>query len=158
MKQHIALSLVLALLTLATVGCGGEKKPSDLPKLYPTTITVTYDDGTPVDGANVALMSAQKTSGRTWNLAGVTDASGVIILMTDGKWNGAPAGEYNAMVIKEVAEDASEDGTPGPTTVYVDRKFNNPKTSGLTVTVTEGKNEVTLKVGDKIEELVKGVM
>ncbi len=163
MKRNFA--SVAAILCLCAIVCGcskGPKKPSDLPKLNPTTVTVTYDDGSPVDGATVAFLSSQ-TGGRTWNLTGVTDASGKLTLMTDGNWAGAPAGDYRVIVTKEVSEmEASGEVGASETlkgiTRYVDQKYNNPNTSGLTATVADGKeNTFEFKVGEKIEENVKAL-
>ena len=124
---------VAAILCLCAIVCGcskGPKKPSDLPKLYPATVTVTYDDGSPVEGATVALLS--QTTG----------------------------GSYNAIVTKEigVSDAPTEKGgseTLKSITRYVDEKYNNPKTSGLTVEIKEGDNQIELKVGEKVEQDVK---
>lgn len=161
MKRHFA--SVVAILCLCAVVCGcskGPKKPADLPKLNPTTVTVTYDDGSPVDGATVAFLASQ-TGGRTWNLTGVTDAAGKLVLMTDGNWEGAPAGDYRVIVTKEVTE-MSEPTEPGgsvttkSSTRFVDQKYNLPTTSGLTAKIEEGKaNSFEFKVGEKLEEDVK---
>ena len=63
------------------------------------------------------------------------------------------------MVTKEVPEmeEATEPGASAKiksNTRYVDQKYNNPKTSGLTAEVKEGDNQIELKVGEKIEENV----
>lgn len=163
MKRNFA--YVAAVLCLCAIVCGcskGPKKPADLPKLNPTTVTVTYDDGTPVDGATVAFLASQ-TGGRTWNLTAVTDAAGKITLKTDGNWDGAPAGEYRVIVTKEVAEveEPTEAGgsiTTKSITRFVDQKYNLPTTSGLTATIEDGKtNTFEFKVGEKIEENVKAL-
>ena len=112
-------SLVALLALAALVGCSkGPKKPADLPKLNPTTIVVKYDDGTPVADATVMLRLAQSTGARTWNLTGVTDATGSLELMTDGNWLGAPAGEYQAAVTKEVPITEPSD-EPGAAVVFI---------------------------------------
>ena len=161
MKRNFA--FVAAILCLCAIVCGcskGPKKPADLPKLNPTTATVTYDDGTPVDGATVALLASQ-TGGRTWNLTGVTDAAGQVTFKTDGNWDGAPAGEYRVIVTKEVSEveEPTEVGgsvTTKSITRMVDQKYNLPNTSGLTATIKDGEtNALEFKVGEKIEEDVK---
>lgn len=160
-SRSLAIVAVLCLCAVVA-GCSkGPKKPADLPKLNPTTIVLTYDNGTPCPGAQVSLRLAQSTGGRTWNLAGVTDASGKLVLKTDGNWDGAPAGTYEVMVTKEEAE--IEKGTePGASdtvksiTRRVDSKYSNPKTSGLTAVVEDGKsNTIELKCGEEISEAVK---
>jgi len=147
---------------LLVVGCSkGPKKPKDLPKLNPTTITVVYDDGTPVDNATVVLRLAQPTGGRVWNVAGATDAAGKVSLKTDGNWDGIPAGEYEGMVTKEISdvEEAKEVGgsiTVKSITRYVATKYADPHDSGLKASVTDGgENTFEFKVGEKIEEDVK---
>lgn len=162
MKTKQLFAFALACVCAVAVGCSkGPKKPADLPTLYPTTITVVYDDGTPVDGATVALRPAGGGNAQ-WNVTGVTDAQGKLVCKTNGNWDGAPAGSYEAMVTKEVTE-MEEPTEPGgsPTvkscTRYVDVKYNSPKTSGLTAEVKEGDNQIELKVGEKIEEDVPRV-
>ncbi|MGI6402112.1 MAG: carboxypeptidase-like regulatory domain-containing protein [Thermoguttaceae bacterium] len=150
---------LVAILSLCAIVCGcnkGPKKPADLPTLYPTTAVVTYDNGTPVAGATVTLL-AEQSGGRHWNLTGVTDASGSFTFKTDGNWDGAPAGTYNVIVVKEISdvEDPTEVGgsvTVKGITRYVDQKYGNPRTSGITVEVTEGTNNLEIKVGEEIEE------
>lgn len=102
-------------------------------------------------------MLSQTTGGRTWNLTGVTDATGKLVLRTDGNWDGAPAGSYDAIVSKEigVSDAPTEKGGSEKLksiTRYVDEKYNNPKTSGLTVEIKEGDNQIELKVGEKVEQ------
>ena len=155
------LTLLVASLTIVAIGCqNGPKKPDDLPNLYPVTIKVVYDDGSPVADAQVALRNPNSGGGRTWNLAGVTDATGTLVLKTDGNWPGAPAGTYQAMVTKEVPGEAegdpdSSDYGAKTGTRYVDLKYGDPTTSGLSVEVKEGENNVELNVGEKKEETFK---
>ena len=155
---------IVACLCAVSAGCGGAPKPKDLPDLYPAPIKIVYDDGTPVEGAIVAVRLPKATGGRVWNLTGVTDATGSIVLKTDGQWDGAPAGQYQVMVTKEISELDQGDGEPGSSvsvksiTRFVNKKYNDPNTSGLTVDIKEDKNGgnvFELKVGEKVEEDVK---
>ena len=162
MKLNRLFIATLAILCATLVGCNnGPKKPADLPKLNPTTIKIVYDDGTPVDGAQVALRLAQQSGGRTWNLTGLTDAQGKLVLKTDGNWDGAPAGSYQVMVTKQVDEFEATGDEVGAgmklksVTRMVSEKYNDPTTSGLVVEIKDGPNEFELKVGEKIEEAVK---
>lgn len=163
MKYRFALLVAICCLGAAVVGCSkGPKKPDDLPSLNPTTITVTYDDGTPVDGATVALLPVEKQAGRAWNLTGKTDANGTVTLKTDGNWDGAPSGVYNVIVTKEVSEveEPTEKGGSSrakSVTRLVDQKYANPKTSGLTVEIQAGTNDLEVKVGEKVSEDVETV-
>lgn len=162
MKTKHFFAFALACVCAVAVGCQkGPKKPADLPPLYPTTITVVYDDGTPVDGATVALRPAGGGSSQ-WNVTGVTDAQGKLVCKTNGNWDGAPAGSYEAMVTKEIAEmeeptEAGASAVVKSRTNYIDTKFANPKTSGLTAEVKEGDNQIELKVGEQIAEAADSV-
>jgi|BioPla2DNA2_1021312.scaffolds.fasta_scaffold21451_2 hypothetical protein len=159
MKQ--TLILVLACACALTLGCNkGPKKPADLPDLYPTTITVTYDDGEPVPDATVVLRLAQQGGGRSWNCAGTTDAQGKVEMMTDGNWKGVPAGDYQGMVTKEVSEAEEPTEVGGSIKVksitrYVKTVYGDPNASGLTAQIKSGTNEIQFKVGEKIEEDVQ---
>ena len=159
MKRFLLLAFVCV--CAVALGCSkGPKKPADLPALNPTTITVTYDDGEAVTDAQVVLRLAQSNGGRVWNVTGVTDATGKATMMTDGNWEGVPAGDYEGMVTKEVSE-FEEPETPGGSatlksvTRLVKTQYNNPHDSGLTATIQSGSNQIEFKVGEKIEESVK---
>ncbi|MBR5757707.1 MAG: hypothetical protein IKX88_03815, partial [Thermoguttaceae bacterium] len=70
-------ALIISLLVLplaALCGCG-EKTPPDMPKLFPTSITITQE-GTPVEGASVQLLKKDDLYYK-WLAGGVTDATGV---------------------------------------------------------------------------------
>ncbi len=152
--------LALAVLLATVVGCSkGPKKPDDLPKLYPATVKVVYDDGTPVAEATVTLVTADGKSS-PWNLTGITDAKGVLVLKTNGNWDGTPAGDYQGMVVKEISEQEEPTEVGGSVKLtgivnYVDKKFGDPVKSGLTAKVVEGENNFEFKVGEAIEEEVE---
>jgi hypothetical protein len=90
--------LLIAFLLLCFVaGCGGERLPPGMPKLYPAAITVTQD-GKPLEGANIVLFNID--SDAKWSAGGVTDQDGVLKLRTMGRYAGAPAGTYKVSVSK----------------------------------------------------------
>ena len=96
---------ILALVCAVVCGCSkGPKKPADLPNLNPTVVTVSYDDGTPCADAQVVFRPQTTPSGRMFPVAGTTDTTGKIDLMTDGSWKGVPAGSYDVIVTKETVE------------------------------------------------------
>lgn len=156
MKKVFILVLVCA--CALAFGCSkGSKKPADLPDLYPTTITVTYEDGEPVPGATVALRLVQQSGGRVWNCTGMTDEQGKVVMKTDGNWSGVPAGDYQGIVTKEVSETGEPTEVGGSAKVesitrYVNMRYGDPNTSGLTAQIKSGTNEIEFKVGEKIEE------
>ena len=158
--KNVKYLAILLCAAAVLVGCSkGPKKPANLPKLFPATVTVTYDDGTPIDQATVAFRKPGGGSSE-WNVTGRTGADGKLVLMTNGNWEGAPAGEYEVMIEKQISElvEPTEKGasvTVASTTNYIDKKYANPRTSGLTATITEGTNELTFKVGAPLNDAVQ---
>ncbi|MCF0233848.1 MAG: carboxypeptidase regulatory-like domain-containing protein [Thermoguttaceae bacterium] len=95
--RRILLSLVVALAIGTILGCGGVKKPDDLPELYPVKIKI-IQDGAPLEGATVILNDVTMQS--RFTCGGVTDAKGTVAVKTDGKYPGAPQGNYKVTVSK----------------------------------------------------------
>ena len=90
-------------------GCG-KKLPPGMPKLYPATITVTYDDGKPLDSATVVFQPTTPfESGRHWVIAGITNAEGQADVYTQVEYKGMPAGKYNVTV-----QHYANEGSPPP--------------------------------------------
>jgi hypothetical protein len=78
-----------------------------LPKLTPCTLTFTQE-GQPLDGAMVTL---NPTDSSKWYPSGITNEKGSVELYTNGKYKGAPQGNYKA-VVKKVYTEPSKLGTP----------------------------------------------
>ena len=98
MKRPFASFIILSLVALLLTGCGGEPRPAGMPKLYPVSITV-LQEGTPLAGATVTLVSETPELAR-WGPMGVTDANGVAIMRTNGRYEGAPLGTFKIVVSK----------------------------------------------------------
>ena len=147
-------TLAVALLFLS--GCGGDKsRPTDLPKLFPVSITITQGDA-PLAGATVTLNA--KTPSKYGTSSGTTDASGIAKFKTYG-YDGVPAGDYTVTVAKVGVEGAKEvvayEGEApqmvgGTSYQYVDAKFTKGDT-GLTITVTEKGGKATFDVGAAVK-------
>ncbi len=155
MKKVIIAFLPLFLFVL---GCGGQRLPSDMPKLYPVKLTITQK-GTPCAGASVFL--ANEDSNFKWAVTGVTDQTGVAELKTNGSYTGAPAGKYNISVRKDeyVREGESKPGSPAPITAQfqmVEEKYTVPSTSGLSIEI-KGKTNETFDVGEAVKTSVKRI-
>lgn len=148
----MTLSLVTTL-----AGCGGSDKPDTVPVSGKVTL-----DGVPVEGASV--MFRPEGSGRPGTA--MTDADGAYSLSSYGEPNdGAVPGEYTVAVIKIGGPGASAlagsappqsdpnalstiDATSGtnsaeaPETEYfVPKKYTDPSTSGLKLTIPEGGSD-----------------
>ena len=87
-------------LLFLSIGCS-EKLPPDLPKLYPTSLTV-IQDGKPLEGATVQLLP--KDSNSRWAASGRTNASGKVEFFTEGRYRGVPEGDYQVTVSKVFTE------------------------------------------------------
>ena len=106
----MGLGLIVAFLCS---GCGGQKLPADLPRLYPTTIVI-LQDGTPLAGAAITLINADPEVTRYSGSSATTDASGRAVMFTEGMYQGLPAGTYKVTVLKlEYTGGASVGLPPG---------------------------------------------
>jgi hypothetical protein len=97
--KHAQFILVL-FVSVYLVGCGPAKYPSDWPKTYPCTITVTKG-GQPLEDVMVLLARTEKHG--SWAVSGKTDASGVAEIETS--WThavskGAPEGTFKVTLSK----------------------------------------------------------
>ena len=95
----------MLLLVLAAAGCGGPKKPDGLPALYPLTIHVTQE-GKPLADATVSLVTPDGSM--KWVVGGVTNADGNAKMVTHGKFDGAPEGNFSVMILKTINEGVDE--------------------------------------------------
>ena len=97
MNRRLSSIFLLLLATSLMTGCG-ERLPDGMPRLYPASITVTQE-GTPLAEAVVQLVS-EDPANASWGAGGTTNESGIAVLRTNGKYNGAPLGTYKVTVSK----------------------------------------------------------
>ena len=151
MLNYLPLPAFFGTLLLFVAGCG-EKLPPDLPKLYPTVVSV-IQGGEPLEGANVNLLPKDPNS--RWAASGVSNSAGKVDFFTEGKYRGAPEGEYQVTVSKVFAEPSKYDGQEKPSDLdyptwhkmlqeenakragyrLVDPKYGDRRTSPLELTV-----------------------
>ena len=173
-KQYLTI-LPLVLVFAVSLGCGS-KLPPGMPKLYPVTATVTFEDGKPVGGASVIFLLTDPVLSRTWLHAGTTDSAGKVKLMTDGEYTGIPAGKYSVTIEKYEVEGTKERAVEAekPAAVPPDGRLQRPsepppmpargtvvprfqlvedvyldhaKTPLKGIEVTKGTNEIPLSAG-----------
>lgn len=89
---------VIALIILFA-GCSGEKLPADLPKLFPCSIKIVLDDGSPVENASIQLIPEDSQNAK-WSAGGSTGSDGSLKVFTVGKYQGAALGKYKVLVRK----------------------------------------------------------
>jgi len=161
---------VFVVFTLATcVSCAKVQKPDGMPDLYPCSITLTQG-GAPLEGALIHCQSDDPKLIR-WAVTGQTDAKGVAKIFTMGKYEGAPAGTFAVVVVKEETEggaesaavDIGETSTVDPSTPVfslVSLEFTTKETTPLRMTVeANGANKYDFDCGEKTRvERPKDVM
>lgn len=130
-------------------GCGGKQQNGNLPETYSVSGVVTWQ-GQPLDGA---ILNFQRVDGSR-GAVGRTNAQGKYRLTTFKSNDGVVPGEYHVVIVKYEIPPAtpsqSEDETPPAANIakieeteeknLLPARYANPRTSGLTATVTEGKN------------------
>ncbi|WP_417392005.1 carboxypeptidase regulatory-like domain-containing protein [Gimesia sp.] len=147
----VSAAVVLFLSIFFLQGCGGAE--DDRPQRTAVSGVITFD-GEPVEGASITFRPVDE-SGQTAN--GRTDEQGVFQMGTFEGTDGVVAGDYTVMISKlesqEVAEvlpedDPNYDPNPKPQPPpenLLPEKYSKADTSGLTVTVSEGKEISDLK-------------
>jgi len=148
---------------LTFTGCQKENRPSNMPRLFPMTVTV-LQAGKPLPGAFVRFVPDQQ--GMPWSCGGTTDESGNAVIRTSGEFQGAPSGQYKAIISKlEIPEksdnslsnlSASSASKSSDSVNLVDPVYSSAETSTLVVVVEEGKRQMTFDVGPEIRTVIKG--
>ncbi|MCF0233647.1 MAG: hypothetical protein HUK22_01560 [Thermoguttaceae bacterium] len=169
MKKRLLTGVALGFALVCAVGCG-PKTPDGMPRLEPTTLTVTQE-GANVPDAMITLKALDASN--KWTSGGTTDASGVATLVTHGQYKGVPAGKYKVAVTKIVGE-----GTPPPPSPidaesarkyqeYIDsgetyeefyviaQEYGTIETTPLEIEVVSGKNALTVDVGAVVHDPVQ---
>src|SRR5262245_50284293 len=134
--RAIALGTCATVIALFLPGCGN--------KFYPVEGKVVWaDDKSPakeLEGSQVVFESAEmKISAR-----GTIGADGGFTMTMINPDDGVPAGTYKVAIVEEF-KPLNADGSKVKPAV-LDSKYYSLATSGLTATVTSGKNPVELKV------------
>ncbi len=171
--RNVALRALLLIALVAVVGCGGQKKPADLPELYPCKITV-IQDGKPLEGASVILNDPSGSS--RFVMASITDAKGVATLKTDGKYAGVPEGKYKVLISKAFIPESDPNDVPpedpearkeydkrmaelnAQQADTVELQYKRPMTTPLEIEVTSAGAELTADVGEKVNILFSETM
>ncbi|MDO5582104.1 MAG: hypothetical protein Q4G69_13325 [Planctomycetia bacterium] len=159
---------VLSVLLFACLPGCLKPLPDGMPDLVSFQAKVVQDDK-PLEGAHVVF----KGEKNHFLVDGVTDSNGIAQMKTQGKFTGIPCDNYRISVEKIVRTPSKYDGIPAPpeedqkaidelakkraaeycpTHSYVEAKFGNVKTSGLTVNVDKA-GSVDLNVGKPVDNI-----
>jgi hypothetical protein len=131
---HLALGVGLV---LSMASCGTKYVQA---KVYPVKGKALFD-GKPATGATVILHSAGAPLPKDVSPSGKVTSSGVFEISSYGGGDGAPAGEYVAVIDWQPVVD-QPDGTSvrGPSPIAA--TYAQPGSSPLKVTVKESSNEL----------------
>lgn len=100
MKNTIMKNTLLIPLLIILVSAGCNRKPDNVPTIFPCSVSVT-NGTTPVN--DVFIVFAPETGGTEWSIAGTTNASGKATIRTSRlgwQGDGAPAGTYRVSLSK----------------------------------------------------------
>lgn len=149
-------SLLAALISIVTLcGCGSEDRLATAPARGKITL-----DGRPLAGAEIWLVPTDanpqvKNAKITIRPYAKSDADGAFVLTSYLPDDGAPLGEYSAMVVPARSQFDQDLENDLPATMKGGKrapfpsKYTNPRTSGLVVTVKEGENQLALGLKSK---------
>ena len=127
--------LTVALLSIAGVSCS---QHSDHKPVFPVTGQVLVN-GKPAPHAFVVFHPVATSEADAVRPRAQAKEDGTFQVTTYGRDDGAPAGEYALTVELFRAPTANDDRPP---TNILPGRYANPKTSGLSVRVDEGPNEL----------------
>ena len=142
MKIHRKSALTMAIGMAVISGCGKVEDPL-VRATVPVTGVVKFK-GKPIPDATICLHPVVKPNdGKpVFTPRGIADDAGNYTLTTYSTADGAPVGEYNVTVswvgplegLSEDQEDRLKERLP--------RRYASPKTSGITVVVSEGEDSL----------------
>jgi hypothetical protein len=149
--QRILFVSSLFVFMVFLVGCDSRHKPNDLPLLRSCQFIVTQNN-VPLVGADIALISDQADF--KWNIGGVTDEKGRLVVKTNGFYAGVPEGTYKITVQKRVEK-------PAKTGYYyivstVDKQYHSPNSTPFTIDINRNGNNRTIDVGESTEVILGG--
>ena len=137
-------------LIMVAIGCVSGCNQSDLFPTSPAAGIVKLN-GQPLPGAHVWLVPKSKvhTDAKTVvRPQGMTGSDGKFVLTTYLQNDGAPIGEYDAIVLHgDNDPDADPTANTKPAkTAFVPMRYKDVKTSGLLVTIKDGENDIPLEL------------
>ncbi len=126
------------LVCLALAGCGDGK---DFLKTYPAAGKAAFR-GKPMQHARISLFTvAEDEKLKKIVPSGEVDADGTFTLTTYQYDDGAPAGEYKAIIVWPNGPEGQSE-SPGFIADQLQGRYSNAQTSTFRVTIKEGSNEL----------------
>ena len=137
----VFVSIFLCLLFIIVSGCGSDGLP--IQPTHPVKGSVTLN-GKPVENLTVVLQPVDaKAFKMNERPQGKTNAQGEFTIFTYKEGDGAPIGDYKVGVALIVLNDSGDDQVKREkTAAFIPYKYQKPETSGLTVTIKAGANQI----------------
>ncbi|MDR0609361.1 MAG: carboxypeptidase-like regulatory domain-containing protein [Planctomycetaceae bacterium] len=161
MKKLIYITLFIFVSSIA--GCGDKSRPSDLPPLYPCTVTITQD-GKAIEEAMVMFEPVDSADVK-YSAAAVTGADGNALMKTYG-FEGVPVGKYKVVVTKIISEAAEyklnestgkEEAINSKRYRLIEPQFTSAKTTPHEIEITGKEKNITktFDVGKAVKEFIE---
>lgn len=163
MRKTIALFVALTATILLAAGCNKQELPEGMPEIFPLTLNVTAGGEPAAD-----MLFTFYSDDLAWGVGGKSDAQGKAVIMTQGQYSGAPAGEYTVTVsnyyvtpskfgVKPADPRLQEewqknvDEENAPVFLRVAAEYLERDTTPLKITVAKGTPTVDVNLGDKVD-------
>jgi hypothetical protein len=143
MNPRILVPLWIFAVAICLSGCGGSYSTAPLGTPSPVSGKVMFADKTPLKGGIVYFKPVEvETGGKfRYEASGFVDAQGNYTIGRVGDGTGAVPGEYKVyFTTREIGE------LPGSNIKKVPAALQEPKTTTLTATVTEGNNKLDFEI------------
>jgi len=135
--------VLMACMTLAIVGCSSEL-PENERAVFPASGVVTYQGKSIPDATVVLHPVAPPTDDKPFFAPrAVVDKDGTFQFTTYRTGDGAPPGDYRATVSWVGPLDGIDEDDEDRLPERLPRKYTNPRTSGISVTIVAGTNELS---------------
>ena len=163
MRKTIALFVALTATILLAAGCNKQELPEGMPEIFPLTLNVTAGGEPAAD-----MLFTFYADGLAWGVGGKSDAQGKAVIMTQGQYSGAPAGEYTVTVSNYFVTPSKYGPRPSdpiaeeewlknieeeyaPVYLRVAPEYLERGTTPLKITVAKGTPTVDVNLGDKVD-------
>ena len=162
-KRFVVFVALLAAAASFSIGCNKQTLPEGMPELYPLTINVTQG-GEPAEDVLLTFYA----DSLAWGVGATSDAMGKAVIMTQGQYKGAPAGDYTVIASKYYVTPSkcgimpadprlrdewqkNVDEENAPVFLRVAPELLDPATTTLKVSVKEGTPTIDLDLGEKVD-------
>jgi hypothetical protein len=153
---------ILLIVALIVTGCSSGNKPSDLPPLYPCSVTIRQDN-LPLAEATVEFIPVAATEAK-YRAASITGSDGNVSMTTYG-FPGVPAGKYKVVISKNIQDDLVYSNNPSTGQkeivdfqkyMTVEQEYSSPKTTPLEIEITgkEKRTDHIFNVGKATKVLI----